>query len=110
MPINYSDYPKNWKEIRKRILERATNKCEHCGVENHTYRVGILINKHGVIRKRTYIVLSIAHLDHDKENHDVSDNRLAALCQACHFKYDLSRHIENRRYGRNFRMKQFKLF
>lgn len=24
-------YPKNWKEIRQRILERAHNCCEFCG-------------------------------------------------------------------------------
>ena len=37
-PENKSRYPKNWKEIRERILIRANNRCEFCGVENHTYR------------------------------------------------------------------------
>lgn len=33
MPINYKDYPPNWKsEIRPRILERANYKCEECGI------------------------------------------------------------------------------
>lgn len=31
-------YPANWKEIRERILARAKNRCERCGVDN--YRVG----------------------------------------------------------------------
>ena len=36
MPCDYSKYPKNWKaEIRPRIQQRAGNKCEKCGVENH---------------------------------------------------------------------------
>jgi hypothetical protein len=36
MPIDYSKYPKNWKtEIRPKILERAKNRCENCGVKNH---------------------------------------------------------------------------
>jgi len=36
MPIDYNKYPDNWKtEIRPRILERADNKCEFCGVENY---------------------------------------------------------------------------
>ncbi len=40
MPINYKNYPKNWKsEIRPAILERAQNKCEFCGVKN--YAVGV---------------------------------------------------------------------
>ena len=38
--------------------------------------------------KQIRVVLTIAHLDHDEENHDVSDDRLAALCQQCHLNYD----------------------
>lgn len=35
MPIDYKKYPPNWKtEIRPRILARAKNKCECCGVHN----------------------------------------------------------------------------
>ena len=38
MPIDYSDYPKNWKtKIRPDILTRAKNQCEFCLVENHSY-------------------------------------------------------------------------
>ena len=36
-PENKKLYPKNWKEIRQKILERANNKCEFCGVENHRW-------------------------------------------------------------------------
>lgn len=38
-PENKARYPKNWKDIRARILQRANNRCEFCGVENHTYRL-----------------------------------------------------------------------
>ena len=31
---------------------------------------------------------TIAHLDHDELNHSVSLERLAALCQLCHLRYD----------------------
>lgn len=34
------------------------------------------------------VVLTIAHLDHDETNHDVKLDRLAALCQQCHLRYD----------------------
>jgi hypothetical protein len=34
------------------------------------------------------VVLTVAHLDHDEENHDVSIDRLKALCQQCHLRYD----------------------
>ena len=38
--------------------------------------------------KKVKIVLTIAHLDHDEANHDVSDERLMAMCQLCHLRYD----------------------
>lgn len=109
MPWNRKDYPKDWEQIRERILIRANDHCEECGVKNHTYRKADKPNKHGYY-KVTFIVLTIAHLDHDKENHEITDDRLKALCQRCHLKYDLHRHIENRKYGRNFRKNQYKLF
>ena len=45
----------------------------------------------------TKIVLTIAHLDHDKENFDVQDDRLKALCQRCHLVLDKEHHAEKRR-------------
>lgn len=105
MPIDYNRYPKNWKsEIRPRILERANNKCEQCGLDNYqiVYRgkkdgklnwyksyedalseCGILAFKEPV-----KVVLTIAHLDHDETNENVKDERLMAMCQLCHLRYD----------------------
>lgn len=78
MPIDYKKYPPNWKtEIRPAVLKRAHNRCEFCGVENHSIRPD------GV-----KVVLTIAHLDHDEENWNVSLDRLRALCQRCHLRYD----------------------
>lgn len=57
----------------------------------------------------TQIVLTIAHLDHDKENHQVSIDRLRAWCQQCHLNYDRPRHIQNRKYGRNWLKNQTSL-
>ena len=91
MPINYAKYPPNWKtEIVPRIKARAGHKCEFCGIENYS-----------VTPKGTRVVLTIAHLDHDSENWNVTDDRLKALCQACHLGYDLWRHIYKRKYGMN---------
>jgi hypothetical protein len=103
MPIDYSKYPPNWSEIRIRILERADNKCEYecCGLENKskinsfkengitvwkdlTYEEWISRNK----PKTVTVVLTIAHLDHDETNFDVADERLMAMCQLCHLRYD----------------------
>jgi 5-methylcytosine-specific restriction endonuclease McrA len=133
MPINYKDYPPNWKEIRARILKRANNRCEGCGLSNgyiyttvkgkpqgiraHVWPLINDLKRSGFTQQQalkyfgyTTVVLTIAHLDHDKENWDVTDERLRAWCQRCHLNYDRWRHIENRRYGRNFRKTQYKLF
>lgn len=125
MPINYKEYPKNWKtEIRPAVLKRANNCCEECFVPNHEliYRSikgksdwllapeGHMVDSmalDGV--KFTKIILTIAHLDHDKLNHDVKLDRLKALCQRCHLKYDMSHHVDNRKYGRKHKDNNLKL-
>lgn len=100
MPVDYSKYPPNWKtEIRPRILERAGNRCEFCGAENY--------KPHPVTGSR--VVLTIAHLDHDEENWDVEDDRLAALCQRCHLRYDHRKHIEAARLRRDRERGQMQL-
>ncbi len=125
MPINYKEYPANWKtEIRPAVLERAKNCCEWCGVKNHSliHRFGKGINDweywpEGMEseawsidgKKATKIILTIAHLDHDKLNHDVDLERLKALCQKCHLGYYLKHHISNRKYGRNHTTNNLKL-
>lgn len=121
MPIDYSKYPPNWKtEIVPRILLRAENKCEHCGIENKAsvWSIPIWMKDHPrykikriwttdkscMIRLKSQVcipdveggiklikvVLTIAHLDHDETNFDVEDDRLAAMCQSCHLNYDAS--------------------
>ena len=112
MPIkeeNKKLYPKNWKEIRERILERANNRCEFCGLENNAE--GFRMNDGRFIRtagdevmqrfahafnhKIFKVVLTIAHLDHNPENN--SPENLRALCQKCHLNYDKEHHAETRR-------------
>lgn len=123
MPIDYKRYPPNWKtEIRPRILKRADNKCECCGVPNKEIIFRGFLNDgtevyqdaNGNIfdasnskliftdafdfyikplsgketQKAFKVVLTIAHLDHDEENHNVTDDRLKAMCQRCHLRYD----------------------
>jgi hypothetical protein len=110
MPIDYKKYPKDWKEIRKRILKRAKNKCEFCGLKNGAVVYRARVNRKiewfktlKQLRKAvpqiemfdfykkytTKVVLTIAHLDHDETNHEVTDDRLRALCQMCHLRYDV---------------------
>lgn len=125
MPINYKEYPPNWKtEIRPAILARASNCCEDCGAPNHQliYRpvkgkadwelapeghAADAMALDGI--KFTKIILTIAHLDHDKLNHDVELDRLKALCQRCHLRYDMNHHVQNRKYGRKHNQNNHKL-
>lgn len=136
MPINYKEYPTNWKELVKQVLERAGQvffddgtimieaKCECCGVENHSlihrygkgkddweyWPEGMMSEAYDVDGKKcTKIVLTTAHLDHDKHNHEITIDRLRAWCQKCHLQYDLPRHIQNRKYGRNHDKNNYKL-
>lgn len=113
MPIDYNRYPPNWgTEIRPAILLRAKDKCEFCGLKNGStvYSVGFKVLENGSYKNRRIwfrnrqdahreannpntvrkvkVILTIAHLDHDETNHEVSLDRLAALCQVCHLRYD----------------------
>lgn len=124
--MDKKEYPPNWDtEIRPAVLKRANNCCENCGVKNHAkiYRYGKGLHEFVYYPdslngkpvdytavKLTTVVLTIAHLDHDKHNHEVTLDRLRAWCQKCHLWYDLKRHIANRRYGRNHLKHQGKLF
>ena len=118
-PIDYSEYPRNWHEISRYIRHvRAGNRCEWCGKPNG---VTLFVRSGGVwydpdddcwrdrrgdvtwpllhaLAGETKVVLTVAHMNHKK--HDCRHENLAALCQACHLRYDLPRHIRNRKYGR----------
>jgi hypothetical protein len=116
MPIDYSKYPPNWKsEIVPAVLKRASYCCEMCGAANTEHLFSVFLNlkecggrykkrriwvsgHHDVVRlasigipvqeKRIKVQLTVAHLDHDESNHDVSLDRLMAMCQWCHLNYD----------------------
>ena len=86
MPIlaeNKDRYPRDWKQIREKILAECANRCEGCGAVNYSIRDG----------KR--IVLTIAHLDHVPE-HCEREN-LKALCQRCHNRHDVAHRAETKR-------------
>lgn len=89
-PENRRRYPKDWKQIRAAILERAEHRCEWCGVKNHA-----TVERSG---SQTRIVLTIAHLDHTPEN--CAPENLRALCQRCHLNYDRDQHLKNARLTR----------
>lgn len=115
MPVDYKKYPPNWKsEIVPAVLARAKNCCENCELENkqivwavkfwikegcrYKLRSVWFRDKRDAIREagegnemlvdRKKVVLTVSHTDHDEENHNVQIERLRALCQLCHLRYD----------------------
>lgn len=89
-PENKARYPKDWKQIRAAILDRANHCCEGCDAPNHEW---IIRDEHGdwwptdmIGKGIVRIVLTIAHLDHTPENNDPAN--LRAWCQKCHNAYD----------------------
>ncbi len=134
MPINYKDYHPKWKLISRLIrFKRANNCCEKCGLQNHSIikrmKGGTVItpgaqdwdmihsrikySQSNMIESLKYhgftkVILTVAHLDHDKTNNRFSN--LAALCQKCHLGHDIKQHTQNRKYGRNWKRDQGSLF
>lgn len=123
MPIrreNKDRYPKDWPSISARIRQRAGNKCEWCGVQNHELggrrrSDGAWMKAHptgiGGVRKtwprpgewawcgdaehqgmaKLRIVRIVLTVAH--LNHipeDCRDENLKALCQRCHNRYDMA--------------------
>jgi 5-methylcytosine-specific restriction endonuclease McrA len=104
MPMRKADYPSNWGKVSRTIRRIAGNCCEWCHIPNG---VPLPSGRDGLV------VLTVAHLGaplatgtvgwrpgdkHDK--HDVRRENLAALCQACHLRFDLDDHIAHARATR----------
>lgn len=117
-------YGREWRlVVRPRILARAENRCEQCGVPNHTEVTRVLgfwleegaswalgtfrrwktpkgadwYEGHGDPlgrRRRVRIVLTVAHLNH--KSGDDRDENLRAWCQWCHLHHDVVHHAETR--------------
>lgn len=104
MPIDYKEYHPKWSLIRRLILKRANNCCEgtpkfpECRAKNYA--------SHPITN--SMVVLTIAHMNHDKTINRF-DN-LKALCQRCHLSHDIGHHVYNRKYGRDTRQLNGKLF
>lgn len=102
-PENKARYPRNWKQIRADILERAGHCCEgspdfpDCRVPNYS--------EHPDTGSR--VVLTIAHLDHIPEN--CEPENLRAWCQRCHLNYDKHHHMKNSARTRRKRSPQVDL-
>ena len=112
MPCDYSKYPKDWKAIRARILERDDHRCKFCGVPNGAYRnyktgrefrtlIDLIESNVRPSDRGKYskIVLTIAHIE-NPDPMDCRDENLAALCQRCHNRLDMPMRQSNARRTR----------
>lgn len=117
-PENRARYPKEWPLIRVRILKRAKDCCEECGVGNRarisrsnedqppTYlddkarvwsalarvRLGNCRMSDWEGKPWITVVLTIAHME-NPDPEDCRDENLKALCQRCHLGHDRYRNL-----------------
>ena len=124
MPINYSHYHPKWTLISRLVrYHRAKNQCEWCGAPNgqYIYRLqkgctawaiwpegmqGEALGLDG--HKPSRVTLTVAHIDRDRTNNRFSN--LAALCNGCHLNHDRAAHAYSRRYGRQTKYQNGRLF
>lgn len=98
MPVDYSKYPPNWKQISLRIRERARGQCEctgECGLHKTTPGPRRCCELNGAKAKwaKGKVILTVAHLNHDPM--DCREVNLKAMCQRCHLRYDADLHAKN---------------
>ena len=111
MPIDYKKYPDNWKWFSKQTIKDAGNKCELCFAPNgktvgrfnsdysHPWEWTENLDECGVDYKETKIVLTVHHIDGNLKNNERLN--LIALCQRCHLKLDMQKHVRNRKVNKN---------
>lgn len=125
MPFDASRYPEDWREISRRIRDRSGGQCECAGQCGHPHPDPALFIREGIQPlKRTRcpelngkpaqcfrgrVVLTVAHLGVPRldgspgdptDKMDVRPENLAAMCQACHLRYDSAEHTASRRKRR----------
>ena len=86
MPVNWKDYPSNWKQIAFKKKESVEWICENCGVQCRKPNEPFITHK---------LTLTVSHKDHNPMN--CAEDNLQALCAPCHLRYDAKHHVETRR-------------
>lgn len=109
--MNVADYHPDWRSISRQIRDQADNRCEFCDAPN-----GVVIQRdidgdwvlddelqqmnstEAWLWLGTWnppppvrIVLTVAHLCHDKTC--IDPTHLRSLCQRCHLNWDRARHV-----------------
>ncbi len=101
-------YPKDWPEIRARILARAEGRCEFSNADGSRCNAPDLTIVHRSRKNpeawglgeldfgdcyQVKVVLTVAHLDHQPEH--CADENLRAGCQLHHLRHDAKHHAGN---------------
>jgi hypothetical protein len=94
MPIDYKNYPKNWRQIQERINRRSHGCCEGSPAYPRCRAVNYL--PHPITGSK--VILTIGHRDHDPMNNRLSN--LRHWCQRCHLTYDAVHHAKNASHTR----------
>ena len=108
--MNLADYPKDWKNFSVRIrVDRAAGQCEcagECGLHGASlFKPGPrrCVERHGHPAQwaKGKIVLTVAHLNAPGgpcqcEPRCGIDAHVKAMCQRCHLRYDIDRHVMHR--------------
>lgn len=107
-PENRALYPKNWNEIRAQVRDRSGDRCEWpgCNLPNGITGIRFADGSFDYLRfteevsdhpgaRWIKIVLTVAHLDHNPANCDLSN--LRHWCQYHHLRYDAPHHAQTRR-------------
>lgn len=106
MPCDYKEYPDNWKWLSKQIIADAGDRCELCYAPNHEmivrdknsgypWQLAENCGDGHYYPKLTKVILTVHHIDSDKKNN--TKHNLIALCQRCHLRLDIGKHIRNRK-------------
>lgn len=90
--MNKKLYPRNWREIREAVKERARYCCEECGIEEGTLLTSRSTGKHYIL------YLHAAHLSDNPR--DSRKCNLRCLCPSCHMKLDRKQETEVRKSSR----------
>jgi 5-methylcytosine-specific restriction endonuclease McrA len=85
MPVDWKNYPPDWREISNRRKAAVEWKCELCHAEHG--------KPHWLTK--SMVVLTVHHIDGDTKNNE--DDNLLVCCQRCHLRLDRAKHSRNRR-------------
>jgi hypothetical protein len=97
VPVNWRNYPPNWKLFAAGIREvRAHNQCEctgECGI--HRGRRCIEVHGRHAVYARGKITLTTAHLCRCAPLCALPEH-VKSMCQRCHLRVDIHLHLRNR--------------